>query len=391
MSRFLRRCAAPLFVALTLGATAGPSVAQSADLPISANQRSTAQRVAQAGVPLSELAPDAPESYTIKAGDTLWGLSRLYLRSPWRWPELWGMNLDQLKNPHLIYPGQLLVLVRGEAGARLALARRVGGSGSSSSEAMLNDERFAPRVRDQALPDAALASVPMHLIGPFLNDAVVFDTDVLANAPRIAATQEGRVLLSRGEKAYVRGDVSKAIEWQIFREAKPMLDPDTAEVLGFEGRHVGTATRVSQGRVISPEEIMPSTFTISSLREEAGIGDRLIPLHNREHEAFAPHAPSRPISGRLVSVYGDGLNAGQNQVVALNRGAAHGIERGHVLALWRAGSTRVDRDDPDRKTLVLPDEKHGTLFVFRVFQKMSYALILQVEAPVFAGDKFTQP
>ena len=111
----------------------------------------------------------------------------------------------------------------------------------------------------------------------------------------------------------------------------------------------------------------------------------------REYTNYAPHAPQAPLDGQIVSIYGDALTAGQNQIVALNRGAREGIERGHVLALWRDGVRTIDKTDPTRALMKLPDERHGMLFVFRVFDRMSYALILSVKDPVKPGDRFSQP
>ncbi|MEK8044725.1 LysM peptidoglycan-binding domain-containing protein [Ideonella margarita] len=369
---------------LLLALTLANGTANAADFPITSSQRSTAQQVSQAGVPLSELAADAPDSYTVKKGDTLWDISKLFLKSPWRWPELWGMNLDQIRNPHLIYPGQVLFLDKSNGRARLSVGRPLQGNGQGG------DGKLSPRIREELLDNSAIASVPMHLIGPFLNEAVVFDDDRLAVAPRIVATQEGRVLLSRGETAYVRGDVSAARTWQVFRSPKPLIDPGTGEVLGYEARHVGTAELKTVGSE-SEAAVVPSTFTVSQLREEANVGDRLAPLPPSEQDAFAPHPPGQNIAGRIISVYGDGLNAGQNQIVALNKGKRDGLERGHVLALWRSGTVRPDLTAPDRQLMTLPDERHGMLFVFRVFERVSYALILQVQAPVQGGDRFTQP
>ncbi|HJV71832.1 MAG TPA: LysM peptidoglycan-binding domain-containing protein [Ideonella sp.] len=372
------------FVAVTVGLASMSAAA--AQWPVTPGQRATAQQVAEAGVPLSELAPNAPDTYTIKRGDTLWDISKLFLKSPWRWPELWGMNLDEIRNPHLIYPGQMLYLDKTGGRARLRTAKPV----ETNQEGKLS-----PRVRAEPLPDDAIASVPMHLIGPFLNDAIVLDSNTLESAPRVVATQEGRVMASKGENAYVRGDLSPARNWQLFREPRPLIDPDTRELLGFEARFVGAAEYVRPGEVRQlPDgktELVPATITITSLREEANVGDRLAPAPARDVEAFAPHAPGAPMRGRIVSVYGDSLNAGQNQIVALNRGARDGMERGHVLALWRAGTARVDSTDEARTPIRLPDERHGLLFVFRVFERVSYALILQVQDPVSAGDLFTQP
>ncbi len=365
---------------------AAPSLA--VNLPVDPQWRQTAERVAAAGVPLAELAPDAPDAYTVKRGDTLWGISTLFLRSPWRWPELWGMNLEQIRNPHLIYPGQVLVLERSEGVARLRVAQAVDGAPSATV-------RLSPRVREELLPDGAIAAIPLHLIAPFLSEAVVFDTDALAAAPRVVAAPEGRVLMSRGENAYVLGDIAELRDWRIFRTAVPLRDPDSGEVLGFEARFVGSAEYVRQGenrpRPDGGFDIVPATFRITGVREEVGVGDRLAPVPTRELASYAPHAPARPLGGRIVSIYGDGLTAGQNQIVALNRGRVDGVERGHVLALWRDGAYVPDATVAGRPLVKLPDERHGTLFVFSVFERVSYALIVAVQNPVRPGDRFSQP
>ena len=379
--------------AMALAAWTHPVFAQSnpTSLPITQQQRATAQQVAQGGVPLSELAPNAPESHTVQRGDTLWGIAGLFLKSPWRWPELWGMNLEQIRNPHLIYPGQMLVLEKVDGRARL----RMGGATSGVPQ---NTVRLSPRVRSELMNNGAIASIALNLIGPFLTEAVVFDSDELASAPRIVATQEGRVMASRGEIAYVRGDLGGARDFRLFRELKPLLDPVSREVLGYEGRYVGTAERVRDGSESGSEGgsgerqvVVPATFTVTNARIEAIVGDRLSPVPQQDLVAYVPRAPAAPVEGRIVSIYGDGLRAGQNQVVALNRGQRDGMERGHVLALWRAGSAAVDTTDARRTPLRLPDERHGLLFVFRVFDRVSYALILNVQDPVRAGDRFTQP
>jgi hypothetical protein len=375
--------------ALVWAAALGPVLAAEPNFPITPQARGTAQQVAQAGVPLSELAPNAPESHTVQRGDTLWDISKLFLTSPWRWPELWGMNLDQIRNPHLIYPGQVLVLVKSNGRATLRLGQPNAGMPD-------NTVRLSPRIRSQLLDNGAIASIPLHLIGPFLSDAVVFETNELDRAPRIVATQEGRVLLSRGEIAYVRGDLGGASDFRLFREPRPLLDPVTREVLGFEARYVGTANleRAGEDRVGADgkPELVPATFRVKDLQLEAGIGDRLNPVPQRDVSAFMPHAPAAPLDGRIVSIYGDALLGGQNQIVAINRGAREGLERGHVLALWRSGQPAVDRTTEGQRTVMrLPDERHGLLFVFRVFERVSYALILSVNEPVHPGDRFTQP
>lgn len=376
-----------LWVAAGLTALCTPALA--VNYPITPEQRSTANQVAQAGVPLSELAPNAPDSHTVVRGDTLWDISKIFLRSPWRWPELWGMNLDQIKNPHLIYPGQVLQLVKVGDRATLRVAQPGGGEPS-------NTVKLSPRVRAETLDNGAIPSIPLHLIGPFLNEAVVFSTDELATAPRIVASQEGRVLLSRGETAYVRGDLKGNRDFRVFREAKPMADPDTNEVLGYEARYVGTAEFVRDGGLQASldgksAQIVPATFKMTGVRLEAGVGDRLAPVPSPDYAAYVPHAPSQPIKGRIISIYGEAISAGQNQIVSINRGARDGMERGHVLALWRNGARVTDTTDPAKPLMKLPDERIGTLFVFRTFERVSYALIIESQDPVKSGDRFTQP
>jgi len=372
---------------------AAPTLA--VDLTIRPEQRAAAQKVAEAGVPLSELAENAPASHTVQTGDTLWDISKLFLKSPWRWPELWGMNLQQIRNPHLIYPGQVLVLDTSNGRARLRLA----GSAPDEPQAGVapsNTVRLSPRVRSQVLDNGAIAAVPLQLIGPFLNEAVVLNTDELAAAPRVVATQEGRVMVTRGETGYVRGDLGGANEFRLFRESVALTDPETNQTLGHEARFLGTAEYTRPAGSATPagakEAVpVPATIVVTSARQEIGVGDRLSAVPQREFVAYMPHPPASAIGGRIVSIYGDAMSAGQNQIVAINRGSRDGVERGHVLALWSDGAMGVDRTDGQRTSIKLPDERVGTLFVFRVFDRVSYALIVSSTNPVRRGDRFSQP
>ena len=386
-SRFELHALRPAVVFGAAALLASAAFAATPNFPITAEQRSTAQRAAETGVPLSEIKADAPDIYTVKPRDTLWGISGLYLKSPWRWPELWGMNLQEVRNPHLIYPGQVLFLDKSNGRARLRMGQPIGEIAGTG--------RLSPRVRSRDVSLDGIASIPFNLIEPFLNEAVIFETNQLADAPRIVAAQEGRVLLSRGDTAYVRGELGQEREYRIFREPRPLRDPTTKEILGYEATYVGASEYMVQGETRTnaegKAEIVPATFTVTSIRQEAGVGDRLSPVPSREYTNYAPHPPSGPVAGQIVSIYGDGLTAGQNQIVALNKGAKDGMERGHVLALLRDGKVVVDPTVRGREKLKLPDERHGVLFVFRVFDRMSYALILSVKDPVAPGDRFTQP
>jgi hypothetical protein len=381
---------AGLLVAALSSQAATPPGSLPINLPISNAQRDTAQRVAQAGVPLNELAPGAPDSYTVKAHDTLWDISKLFLSTPWRWPELWGMNRDQISNPHLIFPGQVLLLVKADGRARLELAHAV-----DTSTTGLPSARLSPSVRSSAVGDNSIMAIPLALIEPFLTEAVVFETDELARAPRIVAAAEGRVLLTRGDLAYARGDLSQASDYRVFRNPHPLIDPSTREILGYEAPYLGTAELLRAAETPTSAEgqpeIVPATLAIRTVRQEIGIGDRLSPVPQRGFARYIPHAPAQPISGQIVSLYGEALSAGQNQIVVLNRGSQDGVERGHVLALWRDGRTATDSTNDRRETIRLPNERHGVLFVFQVYTRVAYALIISVKDPVTPGDRFTQP
>ncbi|XHS78909.1 LysM peptidoglycan-binding domain-containing protein [Burkholderiaceae bacterium UC74_6] len=377
--------AARAVLALSLLATASAQAA--GDYPITADQRATANQVAQAGVPLSDLAADAPDTYTVKRGDTLWDISKIFLRTPWRWPELWGMNKTDIRNPHLIYPGQVLMLVKRDGRASLQLARDAGSGAAGVT-------KLSPRVRTSDNPDA-ITTIPMHLIEPFLTEAVVFDTDELDKAPRIVAAPEGHVYLGKGDTAYVRGNVSQATDYRVFRQAKPLKDPTTGEVLGYEAPYLGTVELIALGGTQKDakgkDEIVPHTVQVKSVRQEMGVTDRLSPVPQREFLRFVPHAPTSAINGRVISIYGEALQGGQNQVVALNRGTQDGLERGHVLALYKAGNAAVDTTSGRREDIRLPDTKSGVLLVFQTFKRVSYALIVSSQDSINAGDRFTQP
>ena len=374
------------FAALALAVLAAtPSVTQA--FPITPAQRSTAQQVASKGVPLSELTENAPDTYTVKRGDTLWHISGMFLKSPWRWPELWGMNLEQIHNPHLIYPGQLLVLEKIDGMARLKLGSTVGGPGDTV--------KLSPSIRSESSESAAISSIPMNLIAPFLTDAMIFDANELARAPRIVAGEEGHLMLGRGNILYVGGELGNTRNWQVFREPKPLVDPDTKQVLGYEARYVGSAERKQDGEsrpgAQSGGLSVPSTFVMTSNREDAQVGDRLVPATVRDFAPFVPHPPANPIDGKIVSLYGDALSGATNQIVSLNRGARDGLERGTVLALWHEGAITHDKSVEKGALIKLPDERIGIVFVFRVFDRMAYGLLLDTTQTTLPGDRVSQP
>jgi hypothetical protein len=370
--------------------------------PVTPNQTATARQVAQAGVPLSELALDAPDSYAVKAGDTLWAISSLFLKSPWRWPELWGMNLEDIKNPHLIYPGQLLRLDR--SGGRALL--RFGAAAGDAPP--METVRLSPRTRSEILSSGPLSTLQNRAIEPFLAEPAIVEQNELNAAPRIVATQETRVMLTRGDRAYARGPLEAPLQdnqaktqtFRIFRNALPLRNPGTGEILGYEAQYVGKAAlvrsessqTVEDGKGKVSTRVVPATIDIIAAKEEIRVGDRMLPEPERQFMSYSPRAPSGPIDGRIVSVYGSAVvNAAQNQVVVINRGTRDGIQSGFVMAILKDGQTLVDKTDPTLAQIKLPDERNGLLMVFRTFEKLSYALVLDITDPVRVGDRLTNP
>jgi hypothetical protein len=323
------------------------------------------------------LKADAPDRYTVVPGDTLWGISSRYTDAPWRWPELWGMNREQIHNPHLIYPGMVLVLDR--ARGTLSVA------GVSDTTVKLS-----PRARGESLAGAQIPSIPASAIEPFLTRPLVIEPDGLDKAPTIVATQQDRVILAAGNRAYVRGmGDSKEDTWYVYRRGKPLIDPDTEQVLAHEAIYLGTAQMTRPGE--------PATVVLTSAVQEVNAGDKLVAAGRAQPVSYAPHAPDKPISGRVMDIYG-GLGkvgeAGPLQIVSINRGRADGIEMGHVLALYSLGGSVRDTtkagDDPQAR-IALPDERAGLAFVFRVFERVSYALIMQLTLPVRPLDVVRTP
>lgn len=382
--------------------------AQAQNFPVTAGQQATAAQVAQTGVPLADLASNAPNSYTVKQGDTLWAIAGMFLRSPWRWPELWGMNLDDIRNPHRIYPGQLLTLekINGRAVLRSHQANNEGPPTYTV--------RVSPHIRSTLLSDPAIPTLAPQAIEPFLAEPLIVDEATFATAPRIVATQEGRVLLSRGDRAYARGGYSSGSDtgkplsdedgatfnFRVFRNAKPLKDPRTQAILGYEAQYVGQAELVRGESSTQTEdkdgqlqlELVPATIDITASKEEMRVGDRLIAEPPRELRSYVPHAPSFPVSGQIVSMYGNTVAySGENQIVVINQGSDDGMERGHVMAVLKDGQRLQDKTDSARPQIKLPNERNGLMMVFRTFEHLSYALLLQVTDGVKVGDRFVNP
>ena len=322
--------------------------------------------------------PDAPERYVVVPGDTLWGIASRFTDSPWRWPELWGMNRDDIRNPHLIYPGAVLVLDR--ASGRLSIA-----SGGEPGTVKLS-----PRVRGDAIAKAEIPSIPPSVIEPWLSRPLVVEPEGLEKAPTIIATETNRVVLSRGNNAYVRGiGGSKEETWYVYRPGPPLIDPDTNRTLAYEAIYLGTA-QVTRGGD-------PTTILLTSAVQEVGAGDKLVAAGRPQPVNYAPRAPGKPIQGRIMGIYGGVAKVGEvapQSIISINRGRADGLEVGHVLALYARGGTVRDTTKAARAKdaeIQLPDERAGLAFVFRVFDRVSYALVMNITRPVATLDVVKNP
>jgi hypothetical protein len=332
---------------------------------------STTAALAQSTKPL-ELVPDAPDRHIVVRGDTLWGISAKFLQDPYRWPEIWRLNPEEIRNPHRIYPGQIVVLDRSGADPRLKLGKVF---------------KVEPRVYSDAESDE-IPAIPQQVIEPFLTQPLVVEAGALAALPRVVATQESRVNVGAGGTIYVNGIEKPAAKlWQVFRPGAVLKDPDSGEVLGHEAFYLGSARVVKEGA-----DGEPATMEVLSAKEEIGRGDSLMPAAKPEIMSYVPHAPTALVKGRILSIYGGVGEAGRFSIVTISRGKADGLEQGHVLAIYRTGATVTNRfEDSKPQSVKLPDERFGLMFVFRAFERVSYALIMESSRPVQPGDTVQTP
>lgn len=355
-----------------------------------------------------------PDRHVVVKGDTLWDISAKFLKDPWQWPNIWKLNRDQIKNPHLIYPGDVVVLDLSSGSPQLRLLRET--------------VTLQPGIIEEPLEKTAISTIPLNIIAPFLSQPLIINKDQLANSPRIIAGQDNRVVLSPGTRVYIseiqEGD---GLDWFVYRPAKELIDPDSKEVLGTEALYLGDAKITKYGK--------PASADIVRAKEEIFTKDRLVPTDDMVETNFVPHAPETEISGRIINIYGGVAEAGPSSIVSISRGSKDGVEVGHVLAINRYGRVIKDPEydasknkntstkpklkelnfdvakDAEGKPVVnfekkseaavdlklepgmikLPDERVGLLMVFRVFDRVSYALIMQASLPINKLDAVQTP
>jgi LysM repeat protein len=353
-----------------------------------AAQKAQAQAVATSqGIPEANLLPKAPERYTVKRHDTLWDISKMYLKSPWQWPSLWGMNKTQIINPHLIYPGQVLVLIRSNGFARLGLAEGTDG---------LPEDKLSPKIRSEPYALEPIVSINLGAMPSFLSQPLIADEDSLKKSGYVLSGTDSRVFTGVGDSFYARNLANSPDgRYQLYRPGKPLRNPDTNAVMAYEAHYLGQAMIQREGD--------PAKLKITHSVEELSNGDRVIPYISEPILNAVPHAPEVPIKARVMSSYDGVAYAGSNMIVSINKGKSDGLEVGHVLQLWRTGQTIVDKEaTPPSKTfwqqfkkkevtVRLPDETYGHVIVFRVFEKVAYALVAGTREPVNVGDTLTHP
>lgn len=336
-----------------------------------------------------DIRSDAPDRHIVVKGDTLWDISAKFFKDPWKWPHIWGLNKDSIKDPHWIYPGDVIFLDRSTGTLRIGEPGTIGSAGGmpGKTDDAGNVVRLSPKVREQASDHDAIPSIPASVIGSFLTQPLVMDADQLKNAPAIIGAREGRVVLGNDDVAFAKGlPPDKGDQWQIYRPGKTFVDPDTKEVLGIEAIYLGNAQVTRAADV--------STIAITHAVEEIYAGDRLVLPAIEAPNTYLPRAPESNIAARIISIYGGVSQGGQNSIITLNKGARDGLENGHVLALYRKGETIKQ---PGKSLFskdvayTLPDERYGLVFIFRVFDKVSYGLVMETKLPVQLLDRANTP
>lgn len=330
---------------------------------------------ASAAEPL-KLVENPPDRHVVVRGDTLWGISGKFLKEPWRWPEVWNMNREEIKNPHLIYPGQVVYLDRSGKTPRLRLGKPV--------KSRSGTDKLQPHVYSDPVQQA-IPSIPPNQIEPFLSQPLVVEQGELDTVPRIVAGPEFRGMMGNGDQAFATAipDAS-VVRWNVFRPGKPLIDPETGNTIGYEAFFLGNANLVQPGE--------PAALQITVAKEEIMRGDRLIPAPPVNIISYVPHRPDNQVAARVMTIYGGVSEGGRASIVSLNRGKNNGLEVGHVLALFRNRiSSSIDEDTMQRVDTPIPEERYALVFVFRVFNGVSYALVLESSKPVTVGDYARNP
>lgn len=330
--------------------------------------------------PAPTIKADAPNRYVVKKGDTLWSISGKYLKAPHRWREIWAIN-KQLKNPHLIYPGDVLIMcvIKGKT-----LVGVDTGEGCAGIEKNMNASP-APTVSLNSA-QGSIPTIPLASIRHWLDRAVVVNPADFNDTPYVLATKEG-LMAATGDKIYIKGAILELGEYYgVYRKSEPYVDVKTGKVMGLE------AIQVARGQVTDIAANGVSSLKITEIYDSAiHEGDRVFgEMGVGLPSAFYPVPAEVTRGGSIARVLG-GINKGaKDSVVAINIGAMQGAKAGHVLDVYRKGA--LVRDIYDRNTPVrLPSEKAGQVMIFKAFDQISYAYVLSADLPLGVGDQLLPP
>lgn len=323
-----------------------------------------------------------PRQYTVKKGDTLWDISSLFLRDPWYWPEIWHKN-QQVKNPHLIYPGDVLTLIYVNGVPQIMVGKPK--QTVDSAGGPLRVVKLSPSVRREGL-EASVATIPGDAIRQFLTKPRVVTKKELEEAPYILASDDEHLILGEGNRVYIRGELDKErVRFTVFRPGDALIDPETEELLGYEAIYAGEAHVDEYGD--------PATGKLTFTEREVLLGDRLLPIDKSKIDnLYFPRTPDRDIKGQIISLFDALFGIAKFQIAVINRGNRDGLEVGHLLETQTKGARVHDRYDPRRKSNIdLPDERSGLMMVFRTFDHVSYGLILESSRVISNHDVVTNP
>lgn len=337
--------------------------------------------------PMPSVRADAPNVYVVKKGDTLWDISGKFLKSPWRWKEIWAVN-RHIKNPHWIYPGDRLILcyIKGRTVVGVDLGDGCAGVERRMDSTTLDSTKLQPQIRVQAL-DVAIPAVPLKDIKSWLIDGTVVDANTLKKAPYVLAGNDNHVLAAAGDAVYVRGGVLVVGDsYGVYRAGDAYIDPVTKEVLGYEARLIARGTATAVDKDVSTVELT------ESLQQEVRQGDKIMPEDvNNYPGIFYPTNSENVVPGtRIIRVLDSIDSAAINSTIAINRGLRENVQTGQVFSIYRRGALVQDRQAGGQQVR-LPSEKAGLAMVFRTFDKLSYAIVLEAEGAIKVGDELRPP
>lgn len=346
------------------------------------------EQPAPAPPPAPVIQPQAPRTYVVKKGDTLWGLASMYLQDPWRWPDIWYAN-PAIKNPHLIYPGDTLLLGYVNGRPSLTVVRNgqvVTEATPAPAASSLPVVNMQPQIHYTSL-NQAIPAVPLNSIRQFLSGTRVVSKGELDNAGYLLQARNGEPVVGAGSEVYARGlKESEGGRYNLYRLGGKYVDPENGDTLGYQATYIGDGTVERWGD--------PSKVLLTATAQEAMAGDRFLPVTAEQiSQNFMPHAPAKPVNGQIIAVLGGVLEIGQYEVVVLDRGSNAGLDQGTVLGIYSHGKKVSDPYSFDglSGSVKLPEEREGTLLVFRTFPTVSYGLVMEAKSEIHLLDVVKNP